>query len=167
MTPMSPVDLRAHVINVVAATTPRIAYGDGDAFREYVKPAQGKRPGPVNAAPPASGQRSRRFRVEFGPPTARRSDGLWTGSGAEHDVTLRLLVDYAATEVLDAVRELVARDDMMLLRERLCASAAPNNGVQLAEELDAADLGPIEDPNIRTFALTFNLRYYAALSPGA
>lgn len=173
MTPMSPVELRTLIDTTISGITPRIAYGDGEAFAPYVVPAQGRRPQAVNAGPPAPvapavrAQRSRRYRLEFGSPSARRSDGLWGFGGAEHEVLLRVLVDYAARAGDDATRELVARDDYLLIRDRLCASAATDNGLQLVEEVGADDLGAIEDQDVRTFALSYNVRYYARQSPGA
>lgn len=165
---MSPMQLRTLVHDVVTATTPRAAFGDGSGFVRFARPAAvGNRPN--NAGRPPAGRTSRRYRLEFdGRPTARRSDGLWTDAGAEHEVTMRVLVDYQASNGDDEeLRGLVAQDDLLLLRDRLCAAAAPTNGLQLVEEIGADDLGPTEDPTIRTFALTYAVRYYAALSPGA
>ena len=174
MTPMSIADLRTLVISTVESVTPREAYADGDAFRHFkpAVPAQGRRPMPVNAgrpdavAPATAPQRTRRFRVELGTPT-RVDAPLWGFGGCEHSIPLQLLVDYAARAADDARREYVARDDMMLIRDRLCAASGPSNGLQLVDEVSADDLGPNEDPDVRTFALNFNVRYFARQSPGA
>jgi hypothetical protein len=173
MTPMSPASLRTLIDTTISGITPRVAFGDADGFAPYVVPAQGRRAQSVNAGPPAPvspatrAQRTRRYRLELGSPTARRGDGLWGFGGAEHDVLLRVLVDYAARAADDSTREQVARDDLLLIRDRLCAAAAPSNGLQLVEELGAEDLGPIEDPDVRTFALTYTVRYLAQQAPGA
>ncbi len=175
MIAMSIVQLRDHLDAVISSSSPREPYDGAAEFSPFVRKASGRRPGPSNAGRPlaaapaklASSPRTRRYQLELAAPTARRGDGLWTDTGAEHEVALVVLMDYAAQASTDDVRELVARDDHMLLRDRITASAAPDNGVMLAEELSCDDIGPQEDPDVRRFALTYSVRYFARLSPGA
>lgn len=163
MTPTDLDELEDLIRSTIEAVDPRKTYPGGPSWESFAHEGERQtgRMTPIRTGPPASGARSRRFRILWRAGNYR-TDGIWTDDVVETEVELRVRVDYAAKASEIAARDRVVIDDFFQLRDVLCSIKGYTNGLMLVEAQRVEEIGGEEDPQIARYDLVYIVRYLAA-----